>query len=37
MEGKFIIDDIDISSLSYKEKAAIRRKNIGFIFKNILM
>lgn len=37
MEGKFIIDDIDISSLSYKEKAAIRRKNIGFIFNNILL
>ena len=35
MEGSFIINDLDVSGLSYKEKAKIRRENIGFIFKNI--
>ena len=37
MEGSFIINDLDVSGLSYKEKAKIRRENIGFIFKNILL
>lgn len=37
MEGKFIINGEDVSSYSYRKKAKIRRKNIGFIFKNILL
>lgn len=37
MEGKFIIDGEDISGYSYKDKAKVRRENIGFIFKNILL
>ena len=37
MEGKFIIDGEDVSGYSYKDKAKVRRENIGFIFKNILL
>ena len=37
MEGKFIINGEDVSGYSYKDKAKIRRENIGFIFKNILL
>lgn len=37
MEGSFIINNLDVSGFSYKEKAKIRRENIGFIFKDILL
>ena len=37
MEGKFYINDLEVSTFSYKKKTILRRENMGLLFKDILL
>ena len=37
MEGKFYINNLEVSTFSYKKKTILRRENMGLLFKDILL
>ncbi len=37
MEGKFYINNLEVSAFSYKKKTILRRENMGLLFKDILL